>query len=145
MDNNYTLKTAKAEISKIQKAIEKKKEKINDLNKELRSDNVHLKEMEAIYDKLNNEDLQKKIAETWFKGNKLTGEQINKFLELSTKISDKIDILDVNDVVKAVATTYNEKKEKNGSNNATIYSTDNSASSLSNLTTASEDKNENNI
>lgn len=110
IEKSYTLKSVKSEITRIEKSREKKREKIRQLTEEIKADGSRLKELESIYDSLYHEDLQRQIAAAWFKGNKLTGEQITKFLELSTQISDKIDILDVDTLVKAVTTAYNEQQ-----------------------------------
>lgn len=109
-EKTYTLKSVKSEISRIEKSRDKKRDKIRQLTEEIKADGSRLKELEAIYDSLYHEDLQRQIAAAWFKGKKLTGEQITKFLELSTQISDKIDILDVDTVVQAVTAVYNKQK-----------------------------------
>lgn len=99
----YTLKSAKSEIERLEKSREKKREKIKLLNDEIKEEGARLKELESIYDSLYQESLQKKIADAWFKGNKLSGEQITKFLEFSAKIQDKIDIIDIDKAADAVA------------------------------------------
>lgn len=110
-EKNYTLKSVKSEIARLEKSSDKKREKIKQLTKEIKADGIRLKELESIYDTLYHEDLQRKIAAVWFKGKKLTGEQITKFLELSTHISDKIDILDVETVASAITDIYNNQQE----------------------------------
>lgn len=105
----YTLKSVKSEIARLEKSREKKKEKIKALNAELKEDNSKMKELEKIFDNLYHEDLQQKIATLWFKEEKMTGEQIAKFLEISKQVHDKIDILDVQTVVNAVTYVYNRQ------------------------------------
>lgn len=107
----YTLKSVKSEIVRLEKSRDKKKEKIKALTEELKVDNARMKELENIFDQLYHENLQKQIAEVWFKEEKLTGEQITKFLELSKHICDKIDILDVQTVANAVTDVYNKQNE----------------------------------
>lgn len=107
----YTLKNVRSEIARIEKSKEKKREKIKQLTDEIKADSSRLKELEAVYDNLYHEDLQRQIAAAWFKGKKMTGEQITKFLELSTQIQDKIDLLDVKTVVEAVTTVFNEQQK----------------------------------
>lgn len=94
----------------MKKALENKQSEIKKLSEEIKTDKKSLRELEGIYTTLYQESLQKQIASAWFKGNKMTGEQIKKFLELSTQISDKIDCLDVVDMVDAVNNAYNERE-----------------------------------
>ena len=112
-EKNYTLKSVKSEISRLEKSREKKKEKIKVLTAELKEDNTRMKELEKIFDELYHEDLQQKIATLWFKEEKMTGEQIAKFLEISKQLHDKIDILDVQTVVNAVTYVYNRQHSEN--------------------------------
>lgn len=112
-EKNYTLKSVKSEISRLEKSREKKKEKIKVLTAELKEDNNRMKELEKIFDELYHEDLQQKIATLWFKEEKMTGEQIAKFLEISKQLHDKIDILDVQTVVNAVTYVYNRQHSEN--------------------------------
>lgn len=108
-EKNYTLKSVKSEISRLEKSRERKKEKIKILTAELKEDNTRMKELEKIFDELYHEDLQQKIATLWFKEEKMTGEQIAKFLEISKQLHDKIDILDVQTIVNAVTYVYNKQ------------------------------------
>ena len=108
----YTLKSVQSEIAKLEKSRLKKKEKISNLTAELKADNMKMKELEKIYDELYHEDLQQKIAKLWFKEEKMTKEQIEKFLELSKNIHDKIDSLDVQTIVNAVTYAYNKQRNE---------------------------------
>ena len=119
----YTLKSVQSEIAKLEKSRLKKKEKISNLTAELKADNTKMKELEKIYDELYHEDLQQKIAKLWFKEEKMTKEQIEKFLELSKNIHDKIDSLDVQTIVNAVTYAYNKQRnEAENSANANAVS-----------------------
>lgn len=104
----YTLKSVQSEIARLEKSRQKKKEKISNLTAELKADNTKMKELEKIYDDLYHESLQQKIAALWFKEEKMSAEQIEKFLELSKHIHDKIDTLDVQTIVNAVTYAYNK-------------------------------------
>ena len=108
----YTLKSVQSEIAKLEKSRLKKKEKISNLTAELKADNTKMKELEKIYDDLYHENLQQKIATLWFKEEKMTKEQIEKFLELSKNIHDKIDVLDVQTIVNAVTYAYNKQRNE---------------------------------
>lgn len=107
-EKNYTLRSVTNEIEKTRKSIDSKQENIKKLTVEIKTEKKKLKELEHIYTTLHNESLQRQIATAWFKDKTMTPEQIEKFLELSMKIQDKIDILNVSDMVDAVTTAYNE-------------------------------------
>lgn len=109
----YTLKSVQSEIAKLEKSRQKKKEKISNLTAELKADNLQMKELEKIFDNLYHEDLQQKIAKLWFKKEKMTSEQVEKFLEISKQIHDKIDTLDIQTVVNAVTYAYNKQHSEN--------------------------------
>lgn len=98
----YTLKSVQSELKKLEKSRDKKKAKIAELTSEMKADSKRIKELEGIYDKLYHEDLQRQIATAWFKEQKMTGSQIQKFLQLSSKIHEQIDVLDVNVIVQAI-------------------------------------------
>lgn len=112
-EKTYTLKSIRSEIAKLEKSRQKKKEKISNLTAELKADNTKMKELEKIFDDLYHESLQQKIATLWFREEKMTAEQVEKFLELSKQIHDKIDILDVQTIVNAVTYAYNREKDEN--------------------------------
>lgn len=109
-EKQYTLKSAKSELAKLEKSRESKNAKIQQLRAELKEINAKMKALESIYDTLYHEDLQRQIAEEWFKEQKLSGGQIQKFLELSRHLHDKIDTLDVFTVVQAVNAAYQSQK-----------------------------------
>ena len=107
-NKTYTLKSVQSEIAKLEKSRQKKKEKISNLTAELKADSTKMKELEKIFDDLYHESLQQKIATLWFKEEKMSAEQVEKFLELSKQIHDKIDTLDVQTIVNAVTYAYNK-------------------------------------
>lgn len=99
----YTLKNVKNEMDRIIKSRDKKKDKVKQLNTEIKADNTRLKELEVIYKKLYTESMQRKIADVWIKENKMSAEQISKYLELSKQLGDKIDTLEIADIVEAIS------------------------------------------
>lgn len=109
-EKQYTLKSAKSELAKLQKAKECKTAKIQQLRAEVKETNARIKELEAIYDTLCRENLQQQIAAVWFKEQKLSAEQIKKFLEISRHLHDKIDTLDVFTIVQAINAAYQSQK-----------------------------------
>lgn len=122
-NKTYTLKSVQSEIAKLEKSRQKKKEKISNLTAELKADNTKMKELEKIFDDLYHESLQQKIATLWFKEEKMSAEQVEKFLELSKQIHDKIDTLDVQTIVNAVTYAYNKhlnEAENTVSNNTNM-------------------------
>lgn len=122
-NKTYTLKSVQSEIAKLEKSRQKKKEKISNLTAELKADNTKMKELEKIFDDLYHENLQQKIATLWFKEEKMSAEQVEKFLELSKQIHDKIDTLDVQTIVNAVTYAYNKhlnEAENTVSNNTNM-------------------------
>ena len=108
----HNLRSVMAEIQRVSRQRDKKTEKVRELNAEIKADNARLKELKNTYDQLQNESLQQQIADAWFKEEKLSGEQIAKFLELSRQLKEKIDVLDVETIVKAVNTIETEKQEE---------------------------------
>ena len=108
----HNLKSVMAEIQRVSRQRDKKTEKVRELNAEIKADNARLKELKNTYDQLQNESLQQQIADAWFKEEKLSGEHIAKFLELSRQLKEKIDVLDVETIVKAVNTIEPEKQEE---------------------------------
>ena len=108
----HNLKSVMAEIQRVSRQRDKKTEKVRELNAEIKADNARLKDLKNTYDQLQNESLQQQIADAWFKEEKLSGEQIAKFLELSRQLKEKIDVLDVETIVKAVNTIEPEKQKE---------------------------------
>lgn len=104
-EKDYTVKSVQSELTKLKKAMEKKMAALSQLKSEIKADKKRFKELLSIFNDLCQEDLQRQIAEVWFKEQKLTGEQVQKFLELSKQLHGKIDQLDVNTVVQAVEST----------------------------------------
>lgn len=109
-EKQYTLKSAKSELARLEKLRKNKNEKIQQLRAELKEINAKVKEVESVYDTLYHEDLQRQIATVWFKEQKLSGDQIAKFLEISKHLYDKIDVLDITAVVQAVNAAYLTQK-----------------------------------
>ncbi len=108
-EKNYTLKSVQSEIGRLQKAKAKKEEKIKELKTEIRDINKQLKALEAIQEQLYHEDVQRQVSTVLFKGEKLTPEQLAKFMELSKQIRDKIDILDVETATQAISLACEEQ------------------------------------
>lgn len=106
----YTIKSAKSELARMEKSRQSKNEKIQQLRAELKEINTKVKELESIYDTLYHENLQRQIATVWFKEQKLSGDQIAKFLEISKHLYDKIDLLDIATIVQAVNNAYVSQK-----------------------------------
>lgn len=110
-EKNYTLKSVQSEIGRMKKAKAKKEEKVKELKAEIRDINKQLKALEAIQEQLYHDDVQRQISSVLFKGEKLTSEQLAKFMELSRQIRDKIDILDVETATQAISLACEESPE----------------------------------
>ncbi|MBQ3256362.1 MAG: hypothetical protein IJN43_16155 [Ruminococcus sp.] len=108
-EKNYTLKSVQSEIGRMKKAKAKKEEKIKELKVEIRDINKQLKALEAIQEQLYHDDVQRQVSSVLFKGEKLTPEQLAKFMELSRQIRDKIDILDVETATQAISLACDEQ------------------------------------
>ena len=118
----YTLKSVQTEIARTEKSKQKVKEKINALTAELKAYNKKMKELEKIFDNLYHEKLQQRISILWFKEEKMTAEQVEKFLEISRLIHDKIDTLDIQTVVNAVTYAYNNQRSEDEDKKSTADS-----------------------
>lgn len=119
-----TLNSVRRELQRLEKSKEDKKKKIKTLTEEIKAENVKIKELEAVYDELYHEDLQKQISNAWFKKGGLSGGQIEKILKLSKQIKDKIDILDVDTVVQAVNTAYEQKQNQQTSDETPVQTSE---------------------
>lgn len=108
-EKNYTLKSVQSEIGRMKKAKAKKEGKVKELKTEIREINRQLKALEAIQDQLYHDDVQRQISSVLFKGEKLTPDQLAKFMELSRQIRDKIDILDVETASQAISLACDEQ------------------------------------
>jgi HEPN domain-containing protein len=95
-----TSRNVRGEIERIQKANVKRTDRIAELRNQIKTENAKIKELEKLYETLHKEEIQGKVADVWFKEQKLTDEQAMKFLEMGKKIGDKIDNLDVDSAVK---------------------------------------------
>jgi hypothetical protein len=101
-EKKQTLKSVQREIEKLNLAIEKSTAKIMEFKEKIKTDRAELRKLLELQTALEREEMQNKITAAWFKEGRLTDGQILKFLELSKQINGKIDILDVEEIVKAV-------------------------------------------
>lgn len=106
----YTVRNVKSEMERVIKSRDKKKEKVQQLNAEIKADNAKLKELEGIYEKLNRDVIKKELYDAWFKDGALTTSQIKKLIDLSLKLGKNIDKLDVDELLEAISLIESEKK-----------------------------------
>jgi TolA-binding protein len=99
---NRTSQGVIAEIERIKKTNTRRNEKITQLRAEIVADNAKIKELEKLYKKLNEAELQSKISNIWFRKKQLSDEQILKFLAISEQIGDKIDSLDIETITAMI-------------------------------------------
>ena len=114
----YTLKSVTSELKKLEKSKQKKKEAVQKLTASMKEDSQKIKELEGIYDRLYNQNLHSKIEIAWFrnKSKRLTGEQIEKILLISTQTRDDLDILDVPSVVHEIKKMGDAKRNEMSGN-----------------------------
>ena len=142
-----TLSSVRRELQRLEKSRQQKREKIKTLTEEtkrkiktlteeMKAENAKIKELETVYDELYHEDLQRQVTDAWFKKGGLSGGQIEKILQLSKEIKDKIDILSVDTVVQAVNTAY-EQKQNEQTSDETLVQTSETAESKEKVDTSS--------
>ena len=101
-EKHYTLKNVRTELKKVKAAQESKRVKMQELKAAIKADGKRIRELEGIYESLCHESLQHQIATAWFKEQRLSPEQIGKILQLSAKIHDQVDTMDVDTVAQLV-------------------------------------------
>ncbi len=101
-EKHYTLKNVRTELKKVKAAQESKQAKVQELKVAIKADGKRVRELEGIYENLCHENLQRQIATAWFKEQRLSPEQIGKVLQLSAKIHDQVDTMDVDTVAQLV-------------------------------------------
>ena len=117
-EKNYTLKSVTSELKKLEKSKQKKKEAVQKLTASIKEDSQKIKELEGIYDRLYNQNLHAKIEIAWFKNKskRLTGEQIEKVLLISTQTREDLDILDVTTIVHEIKKIGDAKRNEMSEN-----------------------------
>lgn len=101
-EKKYTLKTAQSELNKLEEKKLKKMAELEAVKNEIKEIDISIKNINKTIDKLNSESLKKQMSEALFENSGLTNEQISKLLELSQKIGDKIDNVDVDELVSII-------------------------------------------
>lgn len=101
-EKKYTLKTAQSELNKLEEKKLKKMAELEAVKNEIKEIDISIKNINKTIDKLNSENLKKQMSEALFENSGLTNEQISKLLELSQKIGDKIDNVDVDELVSII-------------------------------------------
>jgi DNA-binding transcriptional regulator YbjK len=97
--------TIMLEIERVQKNNAVCAERLAKLKKEHDSNNTKLKELQKLYDSLQQEELLEKISQECIKDNKLTEEQILTLIALNKQIVENINILDADTVMGAIMDT----------------------------------------
>ena len=117
-EKNYTLKSVASELKNLEKSKQKKKEAVQKLTASMKEDSQKIKELEGIYDRLYNQHLHAKIEIAWFrnKSKRLTGEQIEKVLLISTQTREDLDILDVPTIVHEIKKIGDAKRNEMSEN-----------------------------
>ena len=101
-DKKQTSKSVMREINRTKKTLEIRQKRRAELKTEISGLSKQIRELEKLHGTLLQEEMQRKIATTWLKDGKMTDTQIMKLLEVGSQIHDKIDLLDTDEVIKAV-------------------------------------------
>lgn len=110
-----TLKTINLDIERIGAQIEKKKESLSSLQKEIKVLETQLKECNEMRNQLTRESVQQQVN-TWFRDKSIQPEQLGKIVSVVTQLKDKINDLDEKDIVEAVKMICDDRKAVDNSN-----------------------------
>lgn len=106
-----TVKVIALEISRA----ENKKQQITDLiqakMQEMKDIDAEILALKAEQAELAEDEMKNAIDNAWFKGNKISEENLNKILSFEKMIKDKINDLTIDDLVQAVDMIYEDKKK----------------------------------
>jgi TolA-binding protein len=91
-----TSQSVMAEIERTRKVNARRNEKIAELRAEVVADNAKIKELEKLYKKLNQAELQYQISLILFKEQEYDEAKVLKLLELSRQLGDGIKDIDPN-------------------------------------------------
>lgn len=99
-EKTYTLRSAKAELRRLTKARESKKQTIKRLQDEVRELNPEIKKMTALVESLMQEDMQRKILAAFSK--KMSQEQVSRALDLIQRLNGDLDTVGVDKIAEIV-------------------------------------------
>ena len=108
-EKKASLKSLTADIEKSMAQIEKKKQMIEKLKEEIKEEEAKLKQNTAIKEELQYEQAFNQIKSS-LKGD-MSPEKLCKVADVFTRISDKLNVLDTDDVLTAINMIYDEKQD----------------------------------
>jgi len=98
----YSLRGARLAIQRKEAAIQKRSEKITQLQLENQQDREDIRQLKKVCAELQAKEVKKKIAQMQTKGATVETDQINRALELLALIGDAVDALSVEQMAQAV-------------------------------------------
>lgn len=100
-NKRQTRRSVSVNIEKLKKINADRQERVSKLQAEISTDSAKIKELEKLCETLAKEELRNKLTGV-SKSKILTEEQTVAFIEISKKLMDKIEILDVRAVMEAI-------------------------------------------
>ena len=107
-----TSKAVKKTLESLTEKYKKQIDKIAELKKESSDLAKEIKQKKKLLDDLRIEEWKSEIAQICVKEKNLTDEQLLKLLELSTRIGDKVDLLDISKIESMLNIEENQPKAK---------------------------------
>lgn len=98
----YSLRGARLAIQRKETAIQKRSEKITQLQLENQQDREDIRRLKTVCAELQAREVKKKIAQMQTKGATVDTDQINRALELLALVGDAVDALSVEQMAQAV-------------------------------------------
>lgn len=98
----YSLRGARLAIQRKEAAIQKRSEKITQLQLENQQDREYIRQLKKVCAELQAKEVKKKITQMQTKGTTVDTDQINRALELLALVGDAVDALSVEQMAQAV-------------------------------------------
>ena len=107
----YSLRGARLAIQRKEAAIQKRSEKITQLQLENQQDREDIRRLKTVCAELQAREVKKKIAQMQTKGATVDTDQINRALELLALVGDAVDALSVEQMAQAVQGAASQAQE----------------------------------
>ncbi len=111
-EKTYTIKSAEAELTKLRNARQKKLDKIKELNLSAKEDHEKIVALQAIYDRLVNEQIKAAVNTRLLAGDKFFKPTIQKILNIANQMNSKVVNLDSEQVVKAIEAALDQLQQE---------------------------------
>ncbi len=110
-EKSFTLRSAKSELRRLEKARDSKRETIKRLQDELKELTPKIKQMAALVEQLSQEETHRKILAT-FSGKKMSQAQVSKALDLIQKLDGDLDNVSVDQIAAIVHSAAEDARGK---------------------------------